>query len=103
MEDQLRLYIRSTVNEAFDERLNELITQLDQVGLIMAKVSNSDPLLTYSEISEEFHISKRTLGKLRNSGILVPEVKGGKELLFKRSSVIKALQERPRIKPRFLC
>jgi hypothetical protein len=103
MQTELKNYIDQLVDQRLSEMMLELKNQMNEI-LSKHQLESSAPqsLLTYAEISKEFKISLKTLKKLKKTGRLNPLCKGGRFYLFERSSVIQALQTRPRMKPEFL-
>jgi len=86
--DEVREVVREVIQDEFKNLLSESLKQNDR--------------LTYSQISDEYKISLKTLGKYKKMGLLVPICKGGKNLLFDRLEVEEVLRNRPRVKPVFL-
>ena len=85
--DEVRKVVREVIQDELKNILSESLKQNDR--------------LTYTQISEEYKISLKTLGKYKKMGLLVPVCKGGKSLLFDRLEVEEVLRTRPRIKPTF--
>ena len=86
--DEVRKVVREVVQEELKNLLSDSLKQNDR--------------LTYSQISKEYKISVKTLGKYKKIGLLIPVCKGGKTLLFDRLEVEEVLRTRPRIKSTFL-
>ena len=79
-----------------------ILNDVDELKNILSESLKQNDRLTYTQISEEYKISLKTLGKYKKMGLLVPVCKGGKSLLFDRLEVEEVLRTRPRIKPTFL-
>lgn len=106
MEKLIEELQRQLKSELKDEFLLEFSALISRVEALESTLSgrNSDVFerLTYQEISEQYKISKKTLGKLKKEGKLIPICKGGKNLIFSRNDVEVCLRERNRDKPDFL-
>ncbi len=99
------------LKELFSEILAEFKAELleDIKGVFMSKMKdlelnsrNEIQKLSYTQISEEYHVSTNTLKKWKKVGLLIPVCKGGRTLLFDRADVEECMRNRPRIKPKFL-
>jgi|SRR5690554_4067289 len=108
-------YFLEMLNLAITSNTEEFINKFEPIikPIIILVIKNNPQLLslapepraeylTYKEIEKEYKISISSLKKWRKEGILIPELKGGRSLLFERKHVKECLQNRPRVKPRFL-
>ncbi len=106
MEKLIRELQRQLKSEMKDEFLLEFSALISRVEALETNLleRNSDIFnrLTYKEISNQYKISIKTLGKLKKSGKLIPICKGGKSFIFNRADVEVCLRERNRNKPDFL-
>lgn len=64
--------------------------------------AHESQLLSYDEISREYKVSVTSLKKWKKNGLLYPDLKGGRTLLFRRKNVENCLLNRPRKKPSFI-
>jgi hypothetical protein len=90
IEDKLEVALISIREELHAESEKKLLEALDT------------KLYTYEEASQEFKVSIIVLKKLKKDLLLVPTTKGGRHFLFSRLNIIKALANRPKLKPKFI-
>lgn len=103
------------MNELIDELIQkikkEVIEEIKKESLFFTNYSNQNDsntnsydttLLSYKEASEEYKISITTLKKFKKQGLIFPDLKGGRTLLFRRKTIENCLLNRPRCKPSFI-
>jgi len=94
----------SGVDDTWMTELRELMkhVMLAEEEIMGREIPSRKSHLTYAEIAEEYTISQTSLKAWKKKGLLIPDMKGGRALLFERSHVENVLRNRPRHKPNFL-
>ena len=92
--------IKSAVVEELRIEYFEKFNIHDKIDL--NKDERESQLLSYDEISREYKVSVTSLKKWKKNGLLYPDLKGGRTLLFRRKNVENCLLNRPRKKPSFI-